>query len=150
MKLEYSERGGLSYSQMEAYYEWIKLKSAGGDLPLFLPWGKIAFEVIHRDLMEVHNHKVRAGLKLPDIVASAFFKAVDVYDTGDCDPTFAKLLEPKMAQAPDTGQIAGYGVKLMPNWRTLDTFKVPEKQRERDSEIQLDLQKANHPAVQIR
>ena len=34
-----------------------------------------------------------------------------------------------MARAPDSGQIAGYGVKLMPNWRTLDKFNVPDEQR---------------------
>jgi hypothetical protein len=130
VKLEYSERGGLSYSQMHAYYEWIKLKSASGKIPLYLPWGKVAFEVIHQDLMRVYNHRERDGLKLPDIVASAFFKAVDVYDTGACDPAFAKLLAPRMAASPDTGQVGGYGVKLMPNWRTLNTYRVPEEQRE--------------------
>ncbi|HEV2603075.1 MAG TPA: DUF3800 domain-containing protein [Microvirga sp.] len=129
VKLEFSERGGLRYSQMKAYYEWINLKSVGGKVPLYLPWGKIAFEVLHRDLMYVYNHLERDGLKLPDIAASAFFKAVDVHDTRQCDPTFAKLLEPRMARAPHTGQIGGYGVKLMPNWRTLDKYKVPEEQR---------------------
>jgi len=79
--------------------------------------------------MRVYNHAERDGLKLPDIVASAFFKAVDVLQTGKCDATFAKLLTPRMARAPDSGQIAGYGVKLMPNWRTLDKFNVPDEQR---------------------
>lgn len=130
VKLEYSERGGLSYSQMSAYYEWLRLKSAGGTIPLYLPWGKIAFEVIHRDLMRVYNHTERDGMKLPDIVASAFFKAVDACDTGACDPSFAKLLKPRMARAPNTKQIGGYGVKLMPNWRTLNFYNVPNTQRE--------------------
>ena len=79
--------------------------------------------------MRVYNHTERDGLKLPDIVASAFFKAVDVHQTGACDPTFAKLLTPRMARAPDCGLIAGYGVKLMPNWKTLDRFNVPDEQR---------------------
>ncbi len=79
--------------------------------------------------MRVYNHLERDGLKLPDIVAGAFFKAVDVYQTGGCDPAYAKLLSPRMARAPDTGQVGGYGVKLLPNWRTLNKFKVPEKQR---------------------
>ena len=129
VKLEFSERGGLRYSQMQAYYEWINLKSIGGKIPLYLPWGTVDFRVLSLDLMRVYNHRERAGLKLPDIVASAFFKGVDVHDTREVDPQFAKLLRPKMATA-DTGQIAGYGVKLMPNWRTLDKFKVPETQRE--------------------
>jgi hypothetical protein len=130
VKLEYSERGGLSYSQMHAYYEWINIKSGGGKIPLFLPWGKVTFDVMHRDLMRVYNHLERDGLKLPDIVASAFFKAVELDDAGNCDTSYAKLLKPVMAKAPNSGQIGGYGVKLMPNWRTLNQFKVPEKQRE--------------------
>ena len=130
VKLEYSERGGLSYSQMHAYYEWIRMKSANGRVPLYLPWGKVAFDVLHQDLMRVYNHKERDGLKLPDIVASAFFKAADVYDTGQCDPQFAKALAPRMAKAPDTGQIGGYGVKLWPSWTKLNNFNVPHHQRE--------------------
>lgn len=130
VKLEYSERGGLSYSQMHAYYEWIKIKSGSGDMPLYLPWGNLQWPVMHQDLMSVYNHKVRDGLKLPDIVASAFFKAVDVHDTGECDPSFARLLGPRMARSPDTDQICGYGVKLLPNWKALDTYRVPDEQRE--------------------
>lgn len=129
VKLEYSERGGLRYSQMNAYYQWLKMKTAGGKIPPFVPFGDFQYSVLHPDLMRVYNHAERDGLKLPDIVASAFFKAVDVLQTGKCDATFAKLLTPRMARAPDSGQIAGYGVKLMPNWRTLDKFNVPDEQR---------------------
>ena len=129
VKLEYSQRGGLRYSQMNAYYQWLKMKTAGGKIPPFVPFGDFQYSVLHPDLMRVYNHAERDGLKLPDIVASAFFKAVDVLQTGKCDATFAKLLTPRMARAPDSGQIAGYGVKLMPNWRTLDKFNVPDEQR---------------------
>jgi hypothetical protein len=129
VKLEYSERGGLRYSQMHAYYEWLKIKSAAGKRALFVPFGDFQYSVLHPDLMRVYNHTERDGLKLPDIVASAFFKAVDIHQTKACDPSFAKLLSPKMAKAPDTGQIAGYGVKLLPSWRTLDRFGVTSEQR---------------------
>lgn len=129
VKLEYSERGGLRYSQMNAYYQWLKMKTAGGRIPPFVPFGDFQYSVLHPDLMRVYNHTERDGLKLPDIVASAFFKAVDVLQTGGCDATFAKLLAPRMARAPDSEQIAGYGVKLLPNWKTLDRFNVPDEQR---------------------
>lgn len=128
VKLEFSERGGLSYSQMHAYYEWIRIKSADGTVPLYLPWGKVAFEVLHPSLLRVYNHRERDGLKLPDIVASAFFKAVDIYDTGQNDPAFAKLLAPRMASSPMTKQIGGYGVKLWPSWGKLEAIGVPETQ----------------------
>jgi hypothetical protein len=85
----------------------------------FLPWGKICWEVMDPRLLYVYPHYEREGLQLADIVASAFFKACDKHDTGACDPQFAKLLSDRMARIPDTtaGQIAGYGLKLLPNFR---------------------------------
>lgn len=113
LRIEYSARGGLRYSQMHAYYEWMKLKKHNP----FLPWGRIQWDVMHKDLLRVYPHKEREGLQLADVVASAFFKACDKHDTGACDPTFAKLLRPRMARNPDrkNGQISGFGVKLMPS-----------------------------------
>ncbi|MNT44924.1 hypothetical protein D3C72_1814740 [compost metagenome] len=72
--------------------------------------------------MFIQNHAGHAGLKMPDIVASAFFKAADLYDTRACDPRFATALENRMARWPDRqgGQISGYGVKLMPKWGDLN------------------------------
>lgn len=120
LKFEYSERGGLSYSQMNAYYDWLRLKSEANRM--FLPLGDLQWSTMHRDLLKVYNHSLRDGLKLADIVASAFFKGVDLWDTRACDPSFAKLLRPRMARHPDTkdGIISGYGVKLMPNWKYLN------------------------------
>lgn len=113
VKIEYSKRGGLSYSQMKAYYEWLKVKGKN----LYLPMGHVDWSVMDRELLEIHSHKDRAGLQLADCVASAFFKAVDIYDTGACDPSFAKLLEPRMGRDRDTqnGLVSGYGLKLMPS-----------------------------------
>lgn len=130
VKLEFSERGGLSYSQMHAYYEWIRMKSAGGTVPLYLPWGKVAFEVLHRDLFRVYNHSERAGMKLADITASAYFKAIDIHNTRARDARFAKALGRRMAKSPDTGQIGGYGVKLWPSWTSLKKQGVPIGQLE--------------------
>ena len=116
LRIEYSARGGLRYSQMAAYYEWMKLKKHNP----FLPWGRIYWEVMHSDLLKVYPHWNREGLQLADVVASAFFKACDKHDTGGCDPTFAKLLKPRMAREPDKargGQFSGFGVKLMPSMR---------------------------------
>jgi hypothetical protein len=68
--------------------------------------------------MRVYPHLEREGLQLADAVASAFFKACDKYDTGNCDPQYAKLLRDRMAREPDTksGKISGYGLKLLPNF----------------------------------
>ena len=115
LRIEYSARGGLRYSQMSAYYEWMRLKKHNP----YLPWGKIYWDVMHPDLLHVYPHLDREGLQLADVVASAFFKACDKHDTGACDPAFAKALKPRMAREPNKvrGQISGYGVKLMPSMR---------------------------------
>lgn len=131
VKLEFSQRGGLSYSQMHAYYEWIRMKSANGRVPLYLPWGRVEFDVLHPALFRVYNHNERAGLKLADIAASAFFKAIDIYDTKNRDAQFAKALAPRMAHAPNAKQIGGYGVKLWPSWTKLTKeVGVPRDQLE--------------------
>jgi hypothetical protein len=124
VKLVFSERGGLSYDQMNAYYQWLRMK---GDNQ-YLNLGNIAYECIDVRLLEVFNHVEHDGLKLPDIVASAFFKASDIYNTGACDPTYALALKPRMARSPDR-QIAGYGLKLMPGFSQVRRRVLPEQLR---------------------
>lgn len=124
VKLVYSERGGLSYGQLNAYYQWLRMKGNNQVLPL----GNLEYETINMRLMEVHNHVDHDGLKLPDIVASAFFKAADVYDTHACDPQFAKALRPRIARSPGKPRlISGYGVKLMPRLGHLAGRVKPEQ-----------------------
>lgn len=122
VKLVYSERGGLSYGQLNAYYQWLRMK---GDNQ-YLPLGNIQYECIDLRLLQVFNHVDHDGLKLPDIVASAFFKASDIHNTGGCDPRFALALKPRMARSPD-GLYSGYSVKLMPNLKQLRGKASPEQ-----------------------
>jgi hypothetical protein len=114
LRIEYSARGGLRYEQMHAYYDWLRMKRHKP----FLPWGKICFEVTHLNLLRVYPHLEREGLQLADAVAAAFFKACDKYDTGACDPQYAKSLRDRMAREPDNynGRISGFGVKLLPSF----------------------------------
>ncbi|MGO4512072.1 DUF3800 domain-containing protein [Bradyrhizobium sp. 2TAF36] len=114
LRIEYSARGGLRYDQMHAYYEWLRMKRHKP----FLPWGKLCFEVMDVNLLRVYPHHEREGLQLADTVAAAFFKACDKHDTGACDPSFAKLLQDRMAREPDNqgGKISGFGVKLLPSF----------------------------------
>lgn len=113
LRIEYSARGGLKYTQMAAYYEWMQMKKSNP----FLPWGKIYWEVMSHELLKVYPHQDREGLQLADVLASAFFKACDKHDTGACDPQFAKLLSPRMGREANNGkgQVSGFGVKLMPS-----------------------------------
>jgi hypothetical protein len=122
VKLVFSNRGGLSYSQLKAYFELLKLQHRVGGL--FLASGQVYFEVIHRDLIEIHPHSALSGLKLADIAASAFFKACDLYHTRGCDTTFASNLKPRVASVEYQGKddfesymtFAGYGVKILPSF----------------------------------
>ncbi|MBM2575259.1 DUF3800 domain-containing protein [Jannaschia sp. Os4] len=113
VKIEFSNRGGLSYSQMKAYWRWISYQGEN----TFLRFGRINWDAIDYELAKVYPHYDRAGLQLADVVASAFFKAVDKYNTGSCDPRFAAKLQPRMARFRDrpANSPSGYGVKLMPS-----------------------------------
>ncbi|MEM7429018.1 MAG: DUF3800 domain-containing protein, partial [Pseudomonadota bacterium] len=115
VRLEYSARGGLRYDQMNAYYAWLDMKKTNP----FLPWGKICWEVMDRRLLKVYPHWEREGLQLADVVANSFFTACDKYDTGGCDPQFAKILKPRMGRDTYKSEkmISGFGVKLLPNFR---------------------------------
>jgi len=125
VKIEFSNRGGLSYSQMNAYFRWISYQGCN----TFLRFGKIDWDTVSYDLLRVYPHYERAGLQLADIVASAFFKAADKYNTGSCDPRFAKALSPRVARYRDRSREdpSGYGVKLMPS---LNGAKLLPEQQE--------------------
>ncbi len=116
LKIVFSERGGISYGQMDAYYSWLKMRSRAGKL--YLPMGDLCWEVMRRDFLEVIPHAECSGLQLADVVASAFYNACDVYSKRGCQPQFAMALKPRIGRVPDKGrgQIAGYGVKLMPSF----------------------------------
>jgi len=55
VKLEFSSRGGLSYGEINAYYEYLKMKVVAARY--FLPQGDLVYETIHRDAMAIHPHK---------------------------------------------------------------------------------------------
>lgn len=115
LKIEYSNRGGLSYSQMDAYYRWISYQGEN----TFLRSGRIHWSVIDHNLLQVYPHYERAGLGFADILASSFFKACDVYNTRSCDPRFARELCPRIARFRDKAgnSQSGYGVKLLPTFK---------------------------------
>lgn len=129
VKLEFSENKSLSYEEMAVYFKLLKIHNMAGTQTVNTD--DLEWSVMDQSLVERYPHTDRAGLQLADVVASAFFKACDIYDTkGGCDPTFAKLLEPKMARKPDRpdGAVDWYGVKLMP-W-TLKRAQLSAEQEE--------------------
>jgi hypothetical protein len=75
LKIVCSERGAHSYAQTSAYQELLKMQAKGG--ALFLNKRRIRWEVLDWRLAEPASHKSSAGAQLADVVASAFYQAVD-------------------------------------------------------------------------
>src|SRR5262245_10049669 len=75
LKIVYSERGAHSYAQTAAYQELLKMQAKGGSL--VLTKRRIRWEVLDWRLAEPVSHKSSAGAQLADVVASAFYQAVD-------------------------------------------------------------------------
>lgn len=126
VKVVFSERGGLNVGQMAAYYDKLenqtRFDAMMHDTParkrVVLGRGNLDWETVHPLLLLRNNHKASAGLQLADVVASSFFQACDQYNTLGCNPSFARLLRPRMARAPDngSGRISGYGLKVAPGY----------------------------------
>lgn len=112
LRIVFSRRGGLMYKDFNDYL-W-KLRWQSGTGTLYIGFKDLCWSVIDFEEIFVLDHKQRAGLQLTDIIAGAFFQAVEQNRAGlDCDPSHAKLLKPVMAY--DRGQkILGTGIKTMP------------------------------------
>lgn len=113
--LEFSERGGVRYDEMSGYLIHLKDQAASGTT--YLTRGQIDWDVLAPDSFSVFRHYTRAGLVMPDIVASAFFKAVEKHTRPKgIDTRMAKALAPRMAtQLTRAPSPYNFGVKLMPH-----------------------------------
>ncbi len=124
VKFVFSQSGGHSYSQTAAYHELLKHQVRGGKIIL----NKHAprWEVMSFHLVEHYPHFKRAGLQLADVVASAFYQAVDNLDTGPCAPHYAIALRDRIAMNSDDEQ-RDYGLVLQPtpDW----SVDITEEQR---------------------
>ncbi|MGV2071643.1 DUF3800 domain-containing protein [Agrobacterium vitis] len=124
VKFVFSQSGGHSYSQTAAYHELLRYQSRGNTAKLakYTP----RWEVMSFKLVENYPHSKRAGLQLADVVASAFYQAIDNLDTGPCDPRFAIALEDRMA-LNSRNEHRDYSVVLQPtpDW----TADISEDQR---------------------
>ena len=140
VRLEFSQRGGMSYSQFRAYMTWLRLQSGSGSL--FLPQGDLDWSVVDVNQVFAYGHRRRAGLQLADTVASAFYQAVDINKPGICDPQFAELLAPRMCLGL-SGEVYGFGVKLMPHMH--QARLLPKQRHIFDYYMQQDKRRAPGP-----
>ncbi len=109
LRVVFSQRGGHSYGQTKAYWEILKAQAAGGST--YLNKREIRHQVLRYRLVDYVPHEQNAGLQLADIVASAFFQAVDV-NGPNWEPRHAKILEPIMAK--ERNVVADFGLALQP------------------------------------
>ncbi len=113
LKLELSDRGGVNISDVRNYYNYVGWQSEHG--MLHDPRFDLSWDVMNVAEITSYPNKVRAGLQLADIAASAFFAGVEPTTAGTVDSRYAKLLLPRICH---NGQHRsyGFGVKLMPVW----------------------------------
>jgi len=121
-RLVLSATGGLRYTQMLAYHELLRLQGERA----YLNARTIAWDVLHSTLYEPVPARTNAGVQLADIVASAFYQAVNVDGkTWDLAPALA--LRPKICRALG-GRVEDCGLTLMPLKRS--DRRLDEKRRQ--------------------
>lgn len=125
IRIVFSRRGGMKYIDFKNYLDKIERQSRVGRL--VIDSGDLCWSLIDKDEIFALDHKSRAGLQLADIVAGAFYQAVENNRPANCDPRFAKLLKPRVALQSTSSNPIGYGIKTMPN---LHEMKISAEQRE--------------------
>jgi hypothetical protein len=114
VRLEFSRSGGLRYDEIREYLRLLRFNDERGTQ--IVTYDAINWTAIDLDQIGAYKHETRPGLQLADALASAFNDASDIMRPSGLLIEPAKALRDRMARTP-TGVWAGYGVKLMPNWR---------------------------------
>jgi len=117
VRLVFSRRGGMRYADLESYLSKIYWQSRAGRL--VLSGGDLDWSVIDFDQLLVLDAVSRAGLQLADIVAGAFFTALERNRPGEANPVYAKALRPIMAK-DNYDRRLGFSLKTMPDLHTMD------------------------------
>ncbi len=115
IKIEFSRCGGHRYSQTKAYHSYLSFQQEGDKV--YLQKRQPVRDMLSTDLMFDFPHQQRAGLQLADIVASAFYQAVDASGPGEWSIAGASALAPIMAR--ENGKQRDFGVALFPtpDWK---------------------------------
>ena len=116
------------FSELGAYLERLRIQTIGKTLVL----DKRRIEPDVLDVMQIRSYRAvdRAGLQIADIVASAFYDAVNIGRNGLYNPDNAKLLMPRIAfdKTVKPRRFSEYGVVLQPTRPSLPRLDI--KQRE--------------------
>ena len=123
VRFEFSDRGGVRIGEVRDYYTYLGRQSKLG--LMFNNAGDLDWSVTDPELMLSFPNKMRAGLQLADVAASAFFAGLELSENHTTQPEPAKLLLPRICR-DHRGRSFGFGVKLMPGWLR----KLPPHQAE--------------------
>jgi hypothetical protein len=113
LRIIFSRRGRLRYSEFDKYFRRIRGQSYAG--ALHVSQGDLRWDLIDFEEVRVFDHDERAGLQLADIGASAFFQALERNRPADCIPDYAYLLKPVVARRNRWSKAFGFGLKTMPD-----------------------------------
>lgn len=96
LQLEFSRRRDLRKSDFTNYFTrlWGQGKNP------YLNKRTIDWSVFDFKQVEFLDHESKPGLQLADVIASAFFQAVNVHPHGYCSPHYAITLKPRMYSPP--------------------------------------------------
>lgn len=122
IRVVFSQRGGHSYGQTKAYWEILKAQASGGST--FLDKRVIRHQTLRFGLVEYVPHTQVAGLQLADVIASAFYQAVDA-NSSRWTTSYAIALAPIMAR--ERGVVADFGLVMQPT--RSDEITLTEDQR---------------------
>jgi hypothetical protein len=119
LRIFFSRRGGLTYDDFKNYLDLLRHQSV--NKLLHLKTGDIKWSMIDTNEVHVRDHSERAGLQLSDVIAGAFYEAVE-RNRGEiehCEPSYAKSLKPIVASSA-SGNVMSYGIKTMPSLWEMD------------------------------
>jgi|HubBroStandDraft_2_1064218.scaffolds.fasta_scaffold77796_2 hypothetical protein len=121
VRLVFSERGGVRYSQTAAYHDLAKAQARSKTT--LLTKRVVKWRVLHPASTKIIPHASNAGVQLADIMASSFYQAANT-DSPNWNVKPAQTLKPIMPT--ECGASADYSVTLLPHWRKADLTKDQE------------------------
>jgi hypothetical protein len=110
VKVILSERGTHGYARAIWYNQILKDQSKNGTT--FINKRTINWRVFDTRLIEVLPHQLDAGLQVADVVASAFYQAVDILPPTKWNADNARLLKPRVAH--QEGLFENCGITFLP------------------------------------
>ena len=112
VRFEFSDRGGVKIAEVKDYFRLLEVQTRL-DM-VHLTTGNLDWRVVDVEQMLSYPNRMRAGLQLADIAASAFFSGLELTPQGKTDPTPAKALASRVARGVNRKRFS-HGVKVMPD-----------------------------------